>query len=65
MKEKFIKVTECYSGKGTEMYLNVEMIQAMYIEGNHTCLRHPSHNNGGWHIKETPEEILKLIKQLN
>jgi hypothetical protein len=62
---KFIKLTECYSQETREMYFNVEMIQAIFIEGNRTRLKHPSHNNGGWCVKETPEEILKLIKQLN
>ena len=61
---KFIKLTECYSQE-KEMYFNVEMIQAIFIEGNRTRLKHPSHNNGGWCIKETPEQILELIKQSN
>ena len=60
---KFIKLTECYSQE-KEMYFNVEMIQAIFIEGNRTRLKHPSHNNGGWCIKETPEQILELIKKL-
>jgi len=62
---KFIKLTECYNGKENEIYINVEMIGAMYIVGNRTILKHLSHNNGGYTIKETPEHILKLIKQLN
>ena len=62
---KFIKLTECYSGKENQMYINVEMIGAMYIQGNRTIIKHLSHNNGGYIIKETPEQIFKLIKQLN
>jgi hypothetical protein len=62
---KFIKLTECYSEKTSEIYINVEMIGAIYIQGNRTILKHLSHNNGGYLIKETPEQILKLIKQLN
>jgi hypothetical protein len=62
---KFIKLTECYNGEENEIFINVEMIGAMYIVGNRTILRHLSHNNGGYAIKETPEQILKLIKQLN
>jgi len=59
---KFIKLTE-FTGNNNEVIVNVEMIQAMYVEGKRTRLMHPSHNNGGWYIKETPEEILKLIEK--
>ena len=62
---KFIKLTECYSGKENKVYFNAEMIEAIFIEGNRTRLKHPSHNKGGWYIRETPEQILELIKQLN
>jgi hypothetical protein len=59
---KFIKLTECYN-QPKEIYINVEMIGGMYVEGKRTCLKHLSHNNGGYYIKETPEEILELIKK--
>ena len=62
---KFIKLTECYNLETKEIYINAEMIQAIYYDGNRLRLCHPSHNNGGWYIKETPEQILKLIKELN
>lgn len=66
MKPRFIKLTECYREE-KEIYLNAEMIQAIYIEsiGKRTRVSHPSHNNGGWYIKETPEQILEIIKQIN
>jgi hypothetical protein len=57
---KFIKLTECYN-EPKEIYINIEMIGGMYVEGKRTRLKHLSHNNGGYYIKETPEEILKLI----
>jgi hypothetical protein len=62
---KFIKLTQCYNGNEKQVYYNAEMIQAMYNEGKITRLLHPSHNNGGWYVKETPEQILELIKKLN
>ena len=62
---KFIKLQECYNGNEKDLFLNVDMIQAMCVEGKRTRLLHPSHNNGGWYVRETPEQILKLIKQLN
>jgi hypothetical protein len=62
---KFIKLTECYTSETKVIYINVEMVQAMYFEGNRTRLKHPSHNNGGWYVKETPEKILELIKKIN
>jgi hypothetical protein len=64
---KFIKLTECYNAP-KEIYINVEMIgaiQTAHDRENCTKLKHLSHNNGGYYIKETPEEILKLIKELN
>lgn len=61
---KFIKLTEC-SSKEKEIFINVNMIQAIYKDGTKTRLYHPSHNNGGWTIAESPEQILELIKQLN
>ena len=65
MQNKFIKLTECYNpDKPQKMYFNVEMIEAIFTDGNRTRLKHPSHNNGGWYVKETPEQILKLIKEL-
>lgn len=66
MKEKFIKLTECYNpDKPQEIFLNAVMIEAMYTQGTITIVKHPSHNNCGWHIKETPQQILKLINELN
>jgi hypothetical protein len=62
---KFIKLTECYNGEGKDLFLNADTIEGMYVEGKRTRLLHPSHRNGGWYVKETPEQILKLIKQLN
>jgi hypothetical protein len=60
---KFIKLSECHTNPSHDIYINVEMIGAMYIEKNITILSHESHNNGGYHVKETPEEILKLIEK--
>ena len=60
---KFIKLTECYSQKTKEIYINVDMIGGMYVEGNRTILKHLSHNNGGYYIQETPQKILKLIEE--
>jgi hypothetical protein len=63
-KNKFIELTECYS-KLKKIYINVDMIGAIYKDGDRTCLKHLSHNNGGYTILETPEQILELIKKLN
>ena len=61
IKMKFIKLRECHTNPSQDIYVNVEMIGAIYVEKSITILKHLSHNNGGYHIKETPEEILKLI----
>jgi len=60
---KFIKLKECHTTPSSDIYINVEMIGAMYIEKNKTILKHECHNNGGYYVEETPEEILKLIEK--
>ena len=62
---KFIKLTECYNGDDKDLILNADMLQAMYLDGKRTRILHPSHNNGGWYVRETPQQILELIKKLN
>ena len=69
-KLRLIKVT---SRDNTTMYLNVDMIGDIvdvkeHIEyGNvkprYTNVGHLTHNNGGFNVKETAEEILKLINE--
>jgi hypothetical protein len=34
-----------------------------YVNGNHTLIGVTTHNNGGFRVKETPEEILELINK--
>lgn len=63
IKMKFIKLSECHTNPSQDIYVNVEMIGAIYVEKKITILKHESHNNGGYYIKETPEEILKLIEK--
>ena len=60
---KFIKLSECHITPSWDIYINVEMIGAMYVEGKRTILKHECHNNGGYYVEETPEEILKLIEK--
>jgi len=47
------------------MVLSVNGIQGMYAHenGRSTTLHHDSHNNGGYEVAESVEEILKLIKE--
>jgi hypothetical protein len=60
---RFISVTNNYDK--TKMVLSVNGIQGMYPleDGISTRLKHDSHNNGGYQVGESVEEILKLIKQ--
>jgi hypothetical protein len=60
----FISVTNNYRKK-TKMVLSVNGIQGMYPleDGISTRLKHDSHNNGGYQVAESVEEILKLIEQ--
>lgn len=54
-----IKVTLSLNNK--TIYLNVDMIGSISIDGMETKIGHMTHNNGGFKVKETAEEILKLI----
>jgi hypothetical protein len=60
---RFISVTNNYRKK-TKMVLSVNGIQGMYPleDGISTRLKHDSHNNGGYQVAESVEEILKLIE---
>jgi hypothetical protein len=60
---RFITVTNNYDK--AKMVLSVNGIQGMYPleDGISTRLKHDSHNNGGYQVVESVEEILKLIKQ--
>jgi len=70
MNKRFIEVTSVYSGyPGTKVILSVDGISGMFVEEKGangtksvTILKHISHNNGGWEVSETPEQILELIK---
>jgi hypothetical protein len=63
---RFITVTNNYNQMiGTKMVLSVNGIQGMYPheDGIGSTLKHDSHNNGGYKVVESVEEILKLIEQ--
>lgn len=60
MKTRFITVTNF---KDSALILSVGGVEGIYLEGGYTILKHSSHNNGGYRVKETPEEILKLISE--
>jgi hypothetical protein len=64
MEKRFITVTSAYSGsKGEKLTLSVDGIGGMYKRENDTILMHTTHNNGGYEVSETPEQILELIKK--
>jgi len=61
---RFISVTNNYKNY-YKMVLSVNGIQGMYQheDGIGSTLKHDSHNNGGYKVVESVEEILKLIKE--
>jgi hypothetical protein len=62
MEKRFITVTSAYSGsKGTKLTLSVDGIGGMSKRENDTILKHTTHNNGGYEVSETTEQILELI----
>ena len=67
----FIKVTNLSNKK--PIYINIKEIGHFYrayaktkyagiLKAEHTVIGVTTHNNGGFTIIETPEEILELIK---
>ena len=57
---RFIKVT-LKSNK--IIYINPLMIGSLYVDNdNYTVIGHLTHNNGGYMVKESIEEVLKLIE---
>jgi hypothetical protein len=63
-KIRFITVTSVYNNNRTSVILNVNGINAIR-EGDdgYTNIKHIGHNNGGYDVMESEEEILELIKQ--
>ena len=68
---KIIKLT---SLSGGNIFINIEMIGHMYEVGQkmeygrvtkekHTRMGVITHNNGGFEVKETADEIIKLINK--
>jgi hypothetical protein len=68
---RLIKLTARHNGK--PFFLNVDMIGDIIdkdgvieygkVKPRYTIVGHLTHNNGGFEVLETPEEILKLINE--
>lgn len=56
---KIIKLTKSLTGD--EVYVNCDMIQSFHKVGEGSCVIFDNYNN--WHVKETLEEIVKLINE--
>ena len=69
MEKRFITVTSAYSGsKGEKLILSVDGIGGMSVSTKDngekkTTLKHSTHNNGGYEVFETIDQILALIKK--
>lgn len=67
---KFIKLTSCITS--SDVFINAEMIGHIYsvsknphgTEKVYTCIGHLTHNNGGFSVQETVEEVLTAIAQV-
>ena len=70
-KMKIIKLTSL--NDNTSIYVNIQHIGHFYRNADkmnygrvekpaHTRLGITTHNNGGFEVKETPEQIIKLMK---
>lgn len=61
MNIRFITVTNF--NDSSPIILNVSSIEAIYLDGEYTILKHSSHNHSGCRVKETSDEIIQLITQ--
>ena len=61
---KVIKLTSKTNGKPIYFIINNRNI-SMYRSSREdvTIYQDGNHNNGGWRVVETPEEIIELIKK--
>lgn len=64
----FIKLTSiipAYNGKPPSVaYIRTEAIEAIYTDGETTTIGIKSHNNGGFRCKESAEEVLRRIANM-
>jgi uncharacterized protein YlzI (FlbEa/FlbD family) len=58
---RLIKLTSKTNGKS--VYINLNHIGDFYEYEGGTSIGVTTHNNGGFKVKETVEEVLKLIKE--
>jgi uncharacterized protein YlzI (FlbEa/FlbD family) len=58
---RLIKLTSKINGKS--VYINLDYIGDFYEYEGGTSIGVTTHNNGGFKVKETVEEVLKLIKE--
>lgn len=58
---KFIKLTSKKMNK--PVYININRIGDFYEYDGGTSVGVTTHNNGGFEVKESVEEVLKLIKE--
>ena len=58
MKLTFVALT---LSNGTSVYINADKIEAIFKGKENTHILIPAHNNGGFCVKETPEQIFELI----
>lgn len=63
MQPRFIKLTLHAHNKS--IYLNTSMIGDISQSEGYTIVGHLTHNNGGFKVKETIEEILVLIHKID
>ena len=61
---KFIKLTSA-TMKGKSVYINVEHIGDFFEYEEGTSIGVTTHNNGGFKVKETVEEVLIKINNFN
>lgn len=65
--KKFIKLHVRGNKGDVPVFIDPQAIETIFVDNNSetTSLGVSTHNNGGWKVKETPEEIFALIAEYN
>lgn len=50
------------SGNDREIYLNTDFIESIQVDGGKTAIAMVAYDSGVYTVRETPDEILQMIR---
>lgn len=64
MKKPLLQLTSVYGGKALPVLIDPMAIETMHPDQGRTRVSVPTHNNGGWTVKESIDEIVEKMRLL-